>query len=288
MPIKALDIAKQIRQLASLPDVCIKINQLADDPKSTTYDIKKVIETDVALSARVLKISNSTFFNYGRKVEDLNRAIMLIGTEGLRDIVWATSSISSFANLSNQFVDMNTFWRHSIYTATVARLIAQKCRVINKDRLFLCGLLHDVGELALYQTMPEEMEVAFVRASQNNEQLFISEKTILGFSHAAVSYALLRMWNLPVSVCQAVAYHHQPAKCDENRLDAAIVHLADAISKQSGHVGNKLEYLEYIDESAWKVTGLNEKIVESIIQVADEQFRDALSLYLAPIEVVAA
>ncbi|MDH3326370.1 MAG: HDOD domain-containing protein [Gammaproteobacteria bacterium] len=287
MPIKAIDVATRVKDLASLPDVCIKINQLADNPKSTTYDIKEMIETDAALTARVLRIANSTFFNYGKKVDDLNRAIMLIGTEGLRDIVWATSSISSFARLTNKFVDMDTFWRHSLYTATVARLLAEKCRVINKDRLFLCGLLHDVGHLALYQVMPEEMDVVFLMSEANGEQLYISEKHILGFTHATVSYALLRLWCLPVSICQSVAYHHQPVKCRDYRLDAAIVHLADAVANRAGRVGHKLEYNEYIDPNVWKVTGLSEKIVDSIIQVADEQYRDALSLYLSPISVAA-
>ena len=288
MPLKAIDVATQVKNLASLPEACIKINQLADDPHSTTFDIKEVIETDAALSARVLKIANSSFYNYGRKVDDLNRAIMLIGTEGLRDIVWATSSISSFAKLPNKFVDMNSFWRHSLYTATVARLLAQKCHVINKDRLFLCGLLHDVGQLALYQVMPEEMDVVFVRSNENNEQLFVSEKYILGFTHATVSYALLRMWNLPVSICQAVAYHHQPGKCQDFRLDAAIIHIADAVAKQAGQTGHNLEYKGYIDPNAWKVTGLSEKIVDSMIQVADEQYRDALALYLSPVNIKAA
>jgi len=288
MPLKAIDVATQVKELTSLPEACIKINQLANDPESTTFDIKEVIQTDASLSARVLKIANSTFYNYGRKVDDLNRAIMLIGTEGLRDIVWATSSISSFAKLSNQFVDMKIFWRHSLYTATVARLLAQKCHVINKDRLFLCGLLHDVGQLALYQTMPEEMDVVFARSKGNQEQLFVSEKYILGFTHSTVSYALLRLWNLPVSICQSVAYHHQPGKCKDFRLDAAIIHLADAIAKKAGQPGHNLECKEYIDPNVWKVTGLSEKIIDSMIQVADEQFRDALALYMTPMNVKAA
>lgn len=288
MPLKAIDVATRVKDLASLPDACIRINQLADDPKSTIYDIKDVIQTDAGLTARVLKIANSSFYNYGRKVDDLNRAIMLIGTEGLRDIVWATSSISSFAKLPNRFVDMNSFWRHSLYTATVARLLAQKCHVINKDRIFLCGLLHDVGQLALYQIMPDEMDVVFVRAQANDEKLFVSEKYILGFTHATVSYALLRMWNLPVSICQSVAYHHQPGKCQDFRLDASIIHLANEIAKLAGQSGHNLEYKSSIDPNVWKVTGLSEKIVDSMIKVADEQFRDALSLYLSPVNVKAA
>ncbi len=288
MPLKAIDVATRVKNLASLPEACIKINSLADDPNSSTHDIKEVIATDPALTARVLKIANSTFYNYGRRVDDLNRAIMLIGTECLRDIVWATSSISSFSKLSTRFVDMNLFWRHSLYTATVARLLAQKCHVINKDRLFLCGLLHDVGQLALYQIMPEEMDAVFAHSEKHEEQLFVSEKYILGFTHATVSYALLRMWNLPVSICQSVAYHHQPGKCRDYRLDASIIHIANAVAKQAGQSGHNLEYNPYIDPNAWKVTGLSEKIVDSMITVADEQYRDALALYLLPVKELAA
>jgi len=284
MPVKAIDVATQIKDLASLPEACIQINALADNPASTTHDIKEVIETDVALSARILKVANSPFYNYGRRVEDLNRAIMLIGTEGLRDIVWATSSISSFAKLSNRFVDMNMFWRHSLYVATAARILAQKCHVINKDRLFLCGLLHDVGQLALYQIMPEAMEQVFVRAEKNDVPLFVAEKYVLGFTHATVSYALLRMWCLPVSICQSVAYHHQPGKCDDFRLDASIIHIANAVANRAGHTGHNLEYNNQIDPNAWKVTGLSEKIIDSMIQIADEQFRDALALYFSPVD----
>jgi len=288
MALTAIDVATKVKQLASLPEACIKINQLADDPKSTTFDIKAVIETDAALTARVLKVANSSFYNYSGKVSDLNRAIMLIGTEGLRDLVWATSSISSFNKLSNRFVDMKLFWRHSLYTATVARLLAQKCHVINKDRLFLSGLLHDVGQLALYQIMPEEMDQAFKHSTENDEKLYVSEKYILGFTHATVSYALLRLWNLPVSISQAAAYHHQPGKCKDYGLDAAIIHLSDAIAKIAGQAGHNLEYKVQIDPNAWKVTGLSEKIVDSMVQIADEQFGDTLSLYLPSVKEAAA
>jgi len=280
MSLKAKDVALKINSLASLPDVCVKINQLADDPNASTNDIKNVIKTDAALSAKLLQIANSAFFGHTMRVDDLNRAIMLIGTQGLRDLVWAMSSISTFSNLNKKNVDMRKFWEHALYTGIAARILSKKCHIINQDRLFLCGLLHDIGHLALYQVMPEEMEVAFIRAKENDERLIVAEKNVLGFTHPAVSYGLLKMWKLPDSICQSVAYHHQPGKCEAYRLEASIVHIADNISKMAGKSSNYVENQIRIDPNAWKITGLTDKILDSVIQICNEQYKDAISVYL--------
>ena len=280
MTLKAKDVALKIKSLASLPDVCVKINQMADDPNTSTNDIKKVIETDAALSAKLLQIANSAYFGHAMRIDDLNRAIMLIGTQGLRDLVWAMSSISTFSKLNANNVDMRKFWEHSLYTGLVAKILSKKCHVINQDRLFLCGLLHDIGHLALYQVMPEEMEVSFLRAKENEERLIVAEKNVLGFTHPAVSYGLLKMWKLPDSICQSVAYHHQPGKCDAYRLDASIVHLADNIAKMAGKGSNYIENQIHIDPNAWQITGLSDKIIDSVMQISNEQYAEAVSVYL--------
>jgi len=280
MSLKPLDVAQQVKQLATLPEVCIKINSLAEDSNASTRDIKAVIETDAVLTSKILQVANSSFYGNAAKVDDLNRAIMLIGTQGLRDITWATSAISSFASLSNKFVDMPTFWKHSLYSATVARTLASKCRIIHKDRIFLSGLLHDIGHLALYQVMPEEMEVVFSRAEDQQEPIQVSEKAVIGFTHAAVGFALLKLWKVPDSVCRAVAFHHVPGKAEEYRLESAVIHLSDEIAKLSGVRGNHLDTPVKIDPNAWKITGLTEKIIDSVVQVSEQQYSEAISLYL--------
>ena len=288
MVMRAKDVASKVKNLATLPEVCLKINQIADDPNASIQDLKAVIETDAALSVKLLKIANSSFYGYSMKIDDLNRAIMLIGTQGLRDLVWTMSSISSFSQLSNNLVDMKTFWEHSLYTATVARVLAKKCNVIHQDRVFLSGLLHDVGHLALYQYMPEEMEVVFARVKNTQERLILAERNVLGFTHPAVSYALLKMWKLPDSICQPVAYHHQPSKCATYRMDAAILHIADNIAKLANKKGNNLKNQSRIDPNAWKITGLSDKIIESVVRVSNDQFKDAISLYLGALYTTSA
>jgi len=288
MALQPKDIALKIKKLASLPDVCVKINELADDPNSSLQDLTNVIGMDPAMAAKLLKIANSPFYGFANRIDDLNRAIMLIGTQGLRDLLWATSSIESFSNLSNKFVSMETFWKHSLYTATVARVLANKCHVLNKDRLFLSGLLHDLGHLALYQVMPDEMEVIFMRAKNENENLCVAEKSILGFSHATVTYAILKMWRLPDSICKAVAYHHLPGRAEDHKLDAAIIHIADVISHKAGWQGSAFEHHNHFDQDAWLITNLSSKIVDSVIQIAEDQFAEAEEIYLAPLKMAPA
>jgi len=288
MKLKPVDVAKRIKNLASLPDVCIKINEVANEPFTSTQDMKQIIETDPALAAKLLQIANSPFYGYSMETDDLNRAIMLIGTQGLRDLVWATCSISSFAKLDNSIVDMRTFWEHSLYAATASKVLANKCHVISQDRIFLCGLLHDIGHLALYHVMPEEMEVAFARVLDTDERLSLAEKNVFGFTHSTIGYALLELWKLPENITQTVRYHHQPGKCEDHRLDAAIVHIADNIAKIAGKKGNYLDSDIHFDKNAWKITGLTDKIIDSVIQITEEQYQTAVSLYLKDISMAPA
>ena len=280
MSLKPIDVAQKIKELATLPQVCLKINSLSEDPHASTQDVKQVVETDAALTSKILQVANSSFYGNMGKVDDLNRAIMLIGTQGLRDITWASTVISSFMGMTNKFVDMTTFWRHSLYVGTVSRTLAGKCRIIHKDRLFLSGLLHDVGHLALYQVMPEEMEVVLERAESQGVPIQYAEKDVLGFTHAAVGFALLKLWRIPESVCRAVAYHHTPGKAEDYRLESAVVHLADQIANMNGVRGNKLYTEVRIDPNAWTITNLSEKIIDPVVQVSEQQYSDAISLYL--------
>lgn len=282
MPMQPKDVVARLTTLASLPDVCFRLNELMDDPRCTTGSFAAVINSDPALAARVLKVANSSFYGYRASIDSLQRAVMVVGMMGLRDIAWATSAVSTFASLPPRLVDMGTFWRHSVYSALVARVLATKCRVQNKERLFLAGLLHDIGRLALYHVVPDEMAVAMEASISSNEPVMMAERRVLGFDHAAVGSELLRQWGLPNSVADAVGFHHEPWLAKESRNDASIIHLANYIAERAMHSGTHEGIDAPLDASAWIVTGLTEKLVEPLIVLADEQFVDASATFLAP------
>jgi len=282
MSLQPKDVVGQLTTLASLPQVCFRLNDLMDDPRCSTNDFATVLSSDPGLAARVLKVANSSFYGYRATIDSLPRAVMVIGMHGLRDIVWATSCVSTFASLPPRLVDMGSFWRHSVYTALVARLLGAKCRVQNKERLFLAGLLHDLGRLALYHVMPEEMAAVIGSATVVNEPAFLRERRILGFDHAAVGAELLAEWGLPKSIVEAVGFHHEPWLATEGRKDASILHLATYMADCAGYHGTKETAVMAVDPSAWSVAGLTDKLIEPMIDLANEQFVDAAGIYLGP------
>ena len=121
-------LIKEIKQLVSLPSVCIKVNHMVDDEKCSAADIGKVISNDVSLSARLLKIANSAFYAFPSKIETISRAVPIIGGDELRALVLATATIETFDNIPIDVASMESFWRHSLQTAIVSRLIAKKCK----------------------------------------------------------------------------------------------------------------------------------------------------------------
>lgn len=279
MNLRPETVVKRLEALASLPDIVTKINDVADDPNSTTQDMQNLIQQDPALTARLLKIANSAFYGFPAQVDTINRAVMVVGTNGIRDLVWATSAMGTFAGLNSRFVDMRDFWRHSLYVATVARVLATKCRILRKERFFLAGLLHDIGRLALYHTMPDEIEAVLICADNTEESLCVAEKKILGFDHTDIGEALLKQWKLPENVQAVAKNHHHATTSGDYRLEVAVVHIADNIAKTAGVFGDKFSKEQTIDPAAWHVTGLSEKIIDSTIGLADEQYKEVVALF---------
>jgi len=145
----ATDIVKDINRLVSLPEVCHRLHELLEDPRKNSTDIARLIAQDADLTARLLKIANSSLYGYGGRINSLERAISLIGTSELLVLVLATSSVMTFPKIPGEFFNMASFWRHSVYSGVVARLLAQRCHVLHPERLFIAGLLHDIGLFAL-------------------------------------------------------------------------------------------------------------------------------------------
>lgn len=261
--------------LTSLPEVFIRLNKAMAEPGYTAVDIGNIITHDPALSVRLLKIVNSPFYGFHTRIDTISRAVAVIGSSDLQDIILATYVTRLFDGISSDLVDMETFWRHSIYCGVIARLLAQQQRLANKERYFLCGLLHEVGSLLIYQKLPELAREALLRASSHGANLSQSEYEVLGFSHAEVGATLLRAWQLPASLISAVEHHHAPENADEFMEAAMITYLANAIAnnnEQGKHAGGQNPTL---DSLVNRLSGLSMEVIEGIIQTATVQFDEA-------------
>jgi len=228
-------LVKDVSGLVSPPDICMRIFELLQSPDSSARDVGDVIMRDANLTARLLKIVNSPFYNFPRRIDTVSRAIAVVGTRDLYNLVVAVSAVRTFSNLATDLVSMDTFWRHSLFTALAARDLAQHCQVLHPERLFVAGMLHDLGSLVLYHRLPELSRDLLLVAGGDEGRLYEAELDGLGFGHPELGGLLLELWNIPDSLQSAVRHHHRPEAADtENRLEAAILHVSESLANQSG------------------------------------------------------
>ncbi len=216
--------------LVSLPAIVAQINQMTNDPTASAADIAQSIGQDTTLTARLLKIANSPFYRFPSKIDTLSMAITVLGTQQLRDLVIATAIIERFQrNIDNAF-DMEVFWCHSITTAIASRLIALKLMLANSERFFVTGLLHDIGKLVMYLTLPDESITLMNELKKPDCNIANIERQIFGFTHDDVSVALMSAWHFPESLTEPVRGHVSLEAPDAFLEDAALLHLANNIA----------------------------------------------------------
>ncbi len=281
----AASLVSDIGYLASPPDVCVRVFELIESPRTSAREIGEVIGHDPALTARLLKLVNSSFFNFSRRIDTVSRAVAVLGIRELFALVIAVSAIKSFSRLSCELVNIDTFWRHGIFTGLMARKLAEQHHVLHPERLFVAGLLHDIGALALYTRMPEVMGRLLLLADGDEALLHQAELAELGFSHADLGGALAEGWHLPPQLCNAICQHHTPGHAGDAPLEAAIVHLAEHLANGSG-LGGYCESARAevgVDAAAWAALDLDPEgfDAEEIVGAAGNQFQETAALLLA-------
>ncbi|HHZ87506.1 MAG TPA: HDOD domain-containing protein [Chromatiales bacterium] len=267
-------------KLVSLPEACIRINDMIDDPRYAAADIGEVISTDAALTARILRIVNSSFYGFPSRIDTVSRAITIIGVRDLRDLVLATSAVDVFSKVPNELVDMGTYWRHNVFTGVLARMIACECNVLHAERLFVTGLLHDIGALVTYSQLPDLSRDALLIAAEEPDMVWQAENEVMGFNHADVGRELLTLWGLPDSLSTVIGWHHQPERATEHQLDVAIVAMANTAANVMDENLEADEFVARISTNLWQHTGLTPEKLNGMVDDANMMFAEACSVLL--------
>ncbi len=196
-------IAAKANDLYSLPAVAVEVLDLTNNPQVDTAALKKCIETDPALTVKLLRVVNSSLYGLSREVSDLNQALALLGTKPLKLLVLGFSlPPGMFAGLVGDV--LNRYWRHTLIKAVAARELAERQSRESGDEAFIAGLLQDIGVLLLVQELGEPY-VAFVdRVLGGGGDLVDLETRSLGFDHTMLTSRLLAQWKLPGSLVEAV------------------------------------------------------------------------------------
>jgi len=276
----ASDIINDSVELTSLPSVVMRAMELLNSPTTSASDIGEIIAEDPALTARLLRIVNSAFYGFPSRIETISRAITIVGTLELTDLILGSSAIQVFYRIPNELVDMENFWEHSLYAGVIARILARYLRAPNTERCFVMGLLHDVGSLVLYRQKPDLSRQALELATSKNLPLQEAERVVFGFDHQDVGAELMRAWSLPDSFVESARHHHQPSTAERYRLETAVIHLADVITSMAHSSASATMQVAALEPGAWELTGLSVDIMEAVVAEADAQFEDARAAIL--------
>jgi len=274
------DLVKKAATVASLPSVYLRLMEVVYHPHSSASDIGKIVGEDPGITARLLRIVNSTFYGFPEKIETISHAVTLFGTDRLSELALATSILNAFGDIPRHLVDMESFWHHSLACGVFARIIAAKRREFNIERVFTAGLLHDIGRLILYMHNTHACQQALEKAHQKQEILFRMEKEIMGFHHGTVGKILCNVWHLPSIYKETVAWHHAPKHAKRFPIETAIIHVADILANTlcEGSSGERL--VPPLDPGAWKILDLSADALPAIFDEGEHACKEAVQVIL--------
>ncbi len=269
MEIKA-EILKMIQKkdsdLPSLPVIINKIISVASDPKTTTEDLANIISYDQGMTNKLLRLSNSIYYAQKTKVETIKRAITVIGFDEIIGIALGMGILSSFTKKSGLGLDMKALWIHGIGVATVSKELAKKTNPGIANKVFIPGLLHDMGKVIFALYFKDEYRQVRQLAMEKKKPLYFAENAILKLDHATLSALLMKRWNFPQSIMLPCRFHHSPESAPVNfRHQALIINLADYLTQKAGigHSGNPIPVT--VKNSPKKI-GVNPSILKLMIE----------------------
>jgi HD-like signal output (HDOD) protein/precorrin-6B methylase 2 len=245
-------LVSRIISLPSLPAVHTQLIASLDNPELSSRELGDIIAQDVAMTAKILQISNSAFFGLYRYVASPAEAAVYLGVDTIRALALSTGAFTALQTSGLAQSLISQLQHHSTTTGVVAAAIGKAENLPKKvcDSAMVGGLLHDVGKLVLAANCPEEYEVVLNTVKKDGVACYEVERQMFGATHADIGAYLLYLWALPDLVCKAVAFHHGPADYSTTTFTAAAaIHAADALEHEltgvsdfSGRVAIDMNY----------------------------------------------
>lgn len=265
-------------ELISLPDVYMRLRSVMDSPDYALSDVAQVIVHDPAITARLLKLVNSSFFGLKHKVDTMTHAINLLGTQQVHDLVLATVVVDSFSGFVNDSFNIYDFWYKGVYAAVTARLLAYYVDDMDTERPFIAGLLHNIGHMLMYQVIPDESTQAARHAEENQMPIYLAERAVLGFDYGEVGAELMREWQLPASLQEMTGFHNEPDRARVYSRETAVIHIATQITYNTLHEIPVEPDTLTINPICWEKTGLFIGDMPGVKKEVDQQAMGVMNL----------
>lgn len=275
---RATLLIEDIRDLPTPPLVFTQIVKVVDDPDTSAYEVAAIIAEDPAMSAKVLRITNSAFYGLSGTVTSVKQAVVIIGLNGVKSLVVSTSVIDMFKGdrVGREFQDL--FWRHSLAAAFGCRMLMRTLRPGDfgaSELAFSTGLLHDIGKMAMYMTSPEASQRIFAAHSTPGDELR-AEQEAFGCTHLEVGEKLTKKWNLPAELSTAIAHHLEPMTQEGAGCHLTdVLHVADALAYHLLANGAREVTAPRIDPSVFERSGLKLEAAGEYMEMMKSEYLQA-------------
>ena len=261
---KVKRVISNIRNLPTPPIVFHQIQKVINDPNVSADQIASILSEDPAMSAKVLRLTNSAFYGLSREVESVKHAVVIIGLEAIKNLVLSASVLDMFKGKSIDNDFQEKFWRHSLATAFACRIVAKKYRsqiMADPDASFSAGLLHDIGKIIFCCFLEEEFakfkEVRDTDKTRLDSQI---EQELFEFTHADIGGFLTETWKIPIKLTEAIAHHHEAPEINAENAFTVIVSTGNWLAKKTF----------YEADEQYKVGQLDSRIVE-LLSIDDDE-----------------
>ncbi len=239
-PERVQERVRKVAKLSSFPDIAHRVIELVENPNTSAAELQQIISADQVLSARILKLANSPYYGFPRRINTLNLAIVVLGFTALRDLVLSIAVLDQFKLDDDSLIDLEQFWRHAFMVGRGAKVLAKMVGYPVAGEVFIAGLIHDIGYLVFLEEFPEEFKEVYLHAREKGICFYEAEQHLLEFDHFQLGAWLSEAWNLPDKICATIQFHNFPSKKPLYQDLINIVHLADLISFLIGE-GNPIE-----------------------------------------------
>jgi HD-like signal output (HDOD) protein len=272
---KEQDYAHRADDIFVLPEAVTKIKQLIDDQSASIDDIANVINFDPGIMSQVLKISNSALYRFPQAINTVTKAIQLIGTQSVYDLVLAYGVANAFKTIDSDVIDLDKFWRQSICCGLLARNFAEHLGLKEPEKLFVCGLLHNLGELVLVKLNPN-MAKRCANNDAKNRPLSVQQQN-LGFTYAQVSAALLGLWGIPTDISQIILHTHKETE-HSAELEHQLMQLSYLLAMNNIDSEYYAKYQD-INLEYYQDIGLNQVAMDNALDESNLQLMGAMALF---------
>jgi putative nucleotidyltransferase with HDIG domain len=269
-------VTEETMTLPTFPIVASRLIEEVARPGATSEEIGRILSLDPALTARTLKLANSDFYGFPRKVGSVDLAVLVLGASTIRDLVLTSSVLQTLGRAGSA---LEGLLGHSMACGIAARALAEKAKYPLTGDAYAAGLLHDIGKVVLRQTDPDRFDAVLALCRAQRISVSESERGLFGSDHSEVGGRLAERWGLPADIAEAIACHHRPDAAVRNRTLTALVHIANSLAERAGYAWASGLGPAPLQASAWEMVepdagARDVRLAELVQEVARETERE--------------